>query len=74
MPSGGVICKNNRCNFLEVEDVTSIEDCERMTDSPTKAYCYYTLADKLNDISLCNKIPIEEMHQKERCMASFGIL
>jgi hypothetical protein len=63
------ICENNRCETFAPEDANSTENCERITEMYGKSLCYYSLARKLNDKSLC--INIQEANLKENCIKQF---
>lgn len=54
IPWSDVICENHRCISFDFRNVTSIEYCNRTEGAP-EAYCYYTMAIKQDDNSLCNR-------------------
>jgi len=63
------ICENNECKTFVPEDANTTEDCERITQEYGKSLCYYFLAKKLREKSLCDKI--EEAYLKENCIKQF---
>lgn len=62
-------CNNNQCETFDPINVKSIGECERITNVYSQEGCYYYLAKKNNDSTLCEKIVENKIHLKENCLS-----